>query len=245
MEVVGGKVGYVTRRLKLKDDAVPVDNITKFAYTDDDYEEVEEFVELDDSALHDIKMKSYDILALDAMKTAIRILVKKSGFSSQQLNDVAAIFDEWVSGRSYVKDDIVRYGGKLYKAFDTSKSDDSNKPDISTVLWKLIADSTSQNEVNEWKQPIGATDTYNVGDSVTYHGKTWTSIIDNNVWAPGHVGWREKVDEESNSVAGWVRPSGAHDVYNEGDVVLYNGRRYRSKMNANAWAPDVYGWDQV
>lgn len=45
----------------------------------------------------------------------------------------------------------------------------------------------------------------------------------------------------------WAQPSGAHDAYNTGDVVNYNGTLYRSKIDGNVWAPDVYatGWEKV
>lgn len=43
----------------------------------------------------------------------------------------------------------------------------------------------------------------------------------------------------------WSQPTGAHDAYNTGDIVDYNGTLYRSKINGNTWAPDAYpaGWE--
>ena len=45
----------------------------------------------------------------------------------------------------------------------------------------------------------------------------------------------------------WSAPSGAHDAYNKGDVVDYNGTLYRSTIDGNIWAPDAYpaGWEGV
>lgn len=45
----------------------------------------------------------------------------------------------------------------------------------------------------------------------------------------------------------WAQPSGAHDAYNTGDVVNYNGTLYESLIDGNVWAPDVYpaGWQEV
>lgn len=40
----------------------------------------------------------------------------------------------------------------------------------------------------------------------------------------------------------WVQPLGATDAYNKGDVVSYKGELYESNIDANVWAPDVYGW---
>ena len=43
----------------------------------------------------------------------------------------------------------------------------------------------------------------------------------------------------------WVQPTGAHDSYNTGDKVSYNGKRYVCTIDANTYAPDVYGWEIV
>ena len=43
----------------------------------------------------------------------------------------------------------------------------------------------------------------------------------------------------------WAQPTGAHDAYNLGDIVDYNGKLYKSVIDGNVWSPDVYpaGWD--
>lgn len=45
----------------------------------------------------------------------------------------------------------------------------------------------------------------------------------------------------------YKQPAGAHDAYNTGDKVTYNGKKYVCKMNGCVWAPDVYpaGWEEV
>lgn len=42
-----------------------------------------------------------------------------------------------------------------------------------------------------------------------------------------------------------VQPTGAHDAYQTGDKVTYNGQRYVSKIDGNVWSPDAYpsGWE--
>ena len=42
----------------------------------------------------------------------------------------------------------------------------------------------------------------------------------------------------------WKQPTGAHDCYNIGDKMSYNGECYESLINGNVWPPDVYapGW---
>lgn len=43
----------------------------------------------------------------------------------------------------------------------------------------------------------------------------------------------------------WSQPSGAHDAYNTGDIVNYNGTLYISLIDGNSWSPDAYpdGWE--
>lgn len=42
----------------------------------------------------------------------------------------------------------------------------------------------------------------------------------------------------------WSQPTGAHDAYNKGDIVDYNGTLYESLIDGNIHSPDVYpaGW---
>ena len=45
----------------------------------------------------------------------------------------------------------------------------------------------------------------------------------------------------------WSQPTGAHDAYNIGDVVNYNGNLYRSLIDGNIYSPDAYpaGWEII
>jgi hypothetical protein len=43
----------------------------------------------------------------------------------------------------------------------------------------------------------------------------------------------------------WVQPVGASDAYNTGDIVLHNGKTYKSTADANVWEPGVYGWEEM
>lgn len=43
----------------------------------------------------------------------------------------------------------------------------------------------------------------------------------------------------------WSKPTGAHDAYNIGDIVNYNGTLYKSIVDGNVWSPEEYpnGWE--
>lgn len=117
-----------------------------------------------------------------------------------------------------------------------------------------------------------STSPYGVGECCTEGGKIYRSTIDNNVWAPSAYpqGWEEvSIDdgpiepapeepggdeviepepkpepEEPETYPEFVQPTGAHDAYQIGDRVLYNGKVYESTIANNAYSPDAYpqGW---
>lgn len=44
----------------------------------------------------------------------------------------------------------------------------------------------------------------------------------------------------------WVQPTGAHDAYLPGALVLFNAVEYRNALDVpNVWAPDVHGWEST
>lgn len=109
-------------------------------------------------------------------------------------------------------------------------------------------EAVGHTENSEWVQPTGAHDAYPEGWKVQHNTKTWESLTPANVWEPGVSGWREVVievpGEEPPAPADWVQPTGAHDAYNLGDRVTFEGQVYESAIDANTWSPAAYpaGW---
>ena len=95
-----------------------------------------------------------------------------------------------------------------------------------------------------WTQPVGAHDAYRTEATVTHGGKTWESQIPANVLEPGVSGWREVATEDPDTgdpgVPDFVQPTGAHDAYQIGDCVRFDGKVYESKVDGNAYSPSVY-----
>lgn len=54
-------------------------------------------------------------------------------------------------------------------------------------------------------------------------------------------------EETGETVPAFVQPTGAHDAYQTGDRVIYNGKIYESTIDNNVWSPDTYpqGWKLV
>lgn len=67
-------------------------------------------------------------------------------------------------------------------------------------------------------------------------------------WTPDKTSalWKEVIPPATTYPA-WVQPTGAHDAYNIGDKVTFNGHLWESKINANVWSPTAYpaGWKDL
>lgn len=96
--------------------------------------------------------------------------------------------------------------------------------------------------------------TYAVGDFVT-HGENsvgdpqlykvvskHTSQAD---WTPDATpSLYDAIGLDDSGYPVWSQPIGAHDAYNTGDIVNYNGTLYQSLIDGNVYSPDAYpaGW---
>ena len=72
-----------------------------------------------------------------------------------------------------------------------------------------------------------------------------TSRLDNLENEEGTGG--EEPTEPVEEYPEYVQPTGAHDAYNTGDKIMYNGKKYVCKLDNCVWNPDTYpaGWEEV
>ena len=171
----------------------------------------------------------------EQLKQAICLLlntqVQTETMTDNEIVSVAGIFPKWQAGIHYTTGQIISYG-------INSLGDPQ--------LYKVISGHTSQ---SDWT--AGAHDAYAKGDIVNYNGELYESTLDGNVWAPDIYpdGWKkvepgggeegEPEPPEPTDYPDWVQPTGAHDAYNTGDIVRYNGQLYVSKMDGNVYSPDL------
>ena len=68
------------------------------------------------------------------------------------------------------------------------------------------------------------------------------TALEDGIVEPG-----ETPADDSESFPEFVQPTGAHDAYQQGQGITWNGQRYHSLIDANVWSPDVYpqGWELV
>ena len=93
---------------------------------------------------------------------------------------------------------------------------------------------------------------YKKDERFTYNGHLFKVNQDHTSqeqWVPGETGTESlytSLEMGKNGYLNWKQPTGSHDAYNTGDIVDYKGEFYKSLIDGNAWAPDVYpaGWEK-
>ena len=208
--------------------------------------------------------------AAEHLRRAMQLYV--ATLPEEKALEVASVYPAWEANRAYAVGEIISYGinsvgdPQLYKIVQAHTSQDNWRPDATPALYDAFGLDESGYPL--WSQPAGAHDAYNVGDIVNYNGTLYQSTINGNVWSPDvyPAGWTvyeattepeepkpepepepDPEPEEPPTYPEWVQPTGAHDAYNTGDIVRYNGRLYKSIINGNVWAPSAYpqGWSDL
>ena len=85
----------------------------------------------------------------------------------------------------------------------------------------------------------------NVGDPQLYKVNEGKDHISQADWIPGvEKSLYTAIGLDDSGYPIWAQPTGAHDAYNAGDIVNYNGVLYESVIDGNTYSPDAYpaGW---
>lgn len=178
--------------------------------------------------------------------------------TDDEVQNFALIMPDFIAGNDYENKAVVNYSGNLYRAIQAVPASvtQTYTPDQANSYWKRI-DKPNEEGIYAWSQPYGATDCYQIGDKVTYQGKTLECTAANCVWAPGVYGWKEvgessgggseEPEPPTEEYPDWVQPTGQHDAYRIGDKVTFKGEHYESIIDYNTWSPEAYpaGWKEV
>ena len=199
--------------------------------------------------------------AAEQLRRALQMFT--STLPEEKALEIATVYPAWEINKSYVIGDIISYGvnsvgdPQLYKVVQAHISQADWTPDSVPALYDAFGLDDSGYPI--WSQPSGVHDAYNTGDIVNYNGTLYESVIDGNVWSPDvyPAGWKLVNSEPAvpepepepeptpSDYPAWSQPTGAHDAYNTGDIVDYNGTLYISTIDGNVWVPDAYpaGWE--
>lgn len=131
---------------------------------------------------------------VEAQAGQARISAKSN--TDEQALKVPALYPDWenmAEGATLAAGERYNYQGVLCKVLtEHQKQAAWNPVDAPSLFAKVLIPDPG--EIPEWEQP-GPENAYSKGDRVTHNGKTWESLVDNNVWEPGVVGteaqWKE------------------------------------------------------
>lgn len=201
-----------------------------------------------------VKMQENESYGLSDIENAQGIVVDGTVYHVEGLPDLEGVETVYVT---QVDDGI--YADNLI-ALLTDIDNLKNAEQFRKVV-QMFAGSLSEEQAMEVSTVYPAWEpdhTYAVGDIFSYGTnsvgdpqlyKVVQAHTSQDNWKPGS-GTESLYDAFGLDDSGypvWSQPSGAHDAYNTGDIVNYNGTLYRSLIDGNVWSPDAYpnGWEKV
>ena len=143
---------------------------------------------------------------------------------------------------------------RLLKDIEKTNEKFDNSQAIQSITFVALSENGEIDEVTAaehyelfagWNYPIA----YKIGDMRTYNDvlykcvqahtsqEDWTPDVTASLWKP--------CSDPAEEYPQWSQPIGAHDAYDMGDKVTFNGKRYESTVNNNVWQPDTYGWQEI
>lgn len=111
---------------------------------------------------------------------------------------------------------------------------DEQAMEVATVYepWKVGKDYTGGERFTFGTNAVGDPQLYVVND-----GKEHTSQMD---WAPDVTpSLYTPIGLDDSGYPVWAQPTGAHDAYDTGDIVNYNGTLYQSMIPGNTTVPGM------
>ena len=172
--------------------------------------------------------------------------------------------NDWAASTAYVKDDIVRYGGKSYVCLvgHTSSPDFNTdleyinttpEPDEAAPKWELWFDGF------EWKNNWTPNTLYDLGDYVRYNSIIY--ICTNSHISSANASSGLEVDSDKWTVYAatdnWIKNWTVNYRYRTNDIVRYSGTLYRCtaghtsaanltlglEANSGSWTAITYAYD--
>lgn len=120
-----------------------------------------------------------------------KVEIAAQTISDDQIEACLSLFPEWKVGVEYAVGYRVYFDGIIYKCLQAHTSQADWTPTTAVSLWAKVL-AGIEDIIAEWEQP-DSTNPYMTGDKVTFNGKTYESVIDNNTWSPSAypAGWKE------------------------------------------------------
>ena len=113
---------------------------------------------------------------------------------------------------------------------------------------------TDKTTARNWIAPTGAHDMYKKGEWMIWTDGSLYECLSDTTYSPIDyaAAWQKDGDSTepnppAETIPDFVQPTGAHDAYNIGDKVKFEGKIYESLINGNTYSPAAYplGWKEV
>ena len=147
--------------------------------------------------------------------------------------------DDWTAGTVYVKDDIVRYGGKTYlcQLGHTSNSNFNTDLDVVPTKWNLFSDG------QRWRDAWTIGTSYEEGDLVSYGGNIYVCIDGHTSAATTALGLEQNSADWNTFVEGfdWKGDWTVSTRYKLNDIVRYGGINYICTIHHTSAATAALG----
>ncbi len=139
--------------------------------------------------------------------------------------------DSWTTGTTYLKDDVIRYGGRTYVAVKGHTSSADFYTDASH--WNLFSDGT------KWQSDWSTSTFYKINDIVRYGGIIYICNTGHTAQATLEAD-QSKWDQFATSID-WKDNWVAGTIYKANDLVKYGGNIYLCNTGHTAAATNALG----
>jgi len=130
---------------------------------------------------------------LNLARIAFVTLAENELIDDEHIKEHANLFVLWDEHFTGKRGTIVLDDGILFRSLHDVGVGQNTRPSETPSMWQRIGNPND--EIHQWRQPLGAHDAYQTGDKVLFDGNTWVSTHDNNIWQPGVFGW-EKAERQ-------------------------------------------------
>ena len=131
----------------------------------------------------------------EQLRQIIRLAVKQARNITDDAEalEVKFLYKEFEAqlGRDLAVGEYIQYNDKLYKILQAHTVQLNWTPEDAPSLFAEVLTDPTGETILEWRQP-DSTNAYMKGDKVIFEGKTYESLINNNVWSPAAypAGWK-------------------------------------------------------
>lgn len=176
--------------------------------------------------------------------------------------DMTAVDDEILEQRAIAK--LAREFNPSNALEELTRKQEEQEQSIKSILKTItlakdLSDDQKEEILSRYEEYQDNKE-YEEGDKFTYQGKIYEVIQEHRSqadWIPSStpalykeflsVKIKDEEGNESEVVAEFKKPTGAHDAYKKGDKVSFEGAIYESLIDNNAYSPFEHqqGWKKI